>query len=202
MINKHRSLSISSIAFIAAAGLFAVAGCTHHESSPSTTPPAPVQALNPNPTQVQLPYVAKKDQLSHADGNGMLPNAVSLAPDSPTPAKDALVKLAGESDSPLPKGTKVLSVNIDDKTHLATADFSPEFEKNFPGGDTQEAQVVSSVLMTFGQFPNVENVQFLVDGKKIASLGGTQDLDDPLPVIRPDQTAKSEPKNVAMDDGQ
>jgi len=61
------------------------------------------------------------------------------------------------------------------------------------------------VLSTLGQFSNIENVQFMVDGQKIAAIGGTQELDQPLPVIRPDQSAaKPAPKkqNIAMDDGQ
>ena len=99
----------------------------------------------------------------------------------------------------------MLGVSIDDKTGLATANFSPEFQQNFPAGDTQEAQVISSVLQTLGQFPNIQNVQFLVDGQKVASLGGTQDIGDPLPVIRPDQYATGpaqSKQNVAMSDGQ
>lgn len=204
MRNKHRSLTFVCFTYLASAALLVAAGCSHHESTPPGPAPSPSsQALNPNPTQVDVYQVAAKDQMNQADPNGLLKKPIPLAPDSRTPAKDAINKMAADPNGPLPKGTRLLSLNID-KTGLATADFSPEFEKNFPGGDTQEAQVINSVLQTLGQFPNVRNVQFLVDGKKVASLGGTQDLDDPLPVIRPDQSATKDDakQNVAMSDGQ
>jgi germination protein M len=201
-MNKQRSLKFACITLIAGAALLAAAGCSHNESSQTTTPTAP-QASNP-PTQVTLPQIADRDQ-TKKDLNQLGSQTVSLNPTSLTPAKDALDKLASEPKSPLPKGTKVLAVSIDDKTGLATANFSTEFQENFPAGDTQEAQVITSVLTTLGQFPNIQNVQFLVDGQKVSSLGGTQDIGDPLPVIRPDQTAAvsgSPKQNVAMDDGQ
>jgi hypothetical protein len=201
-MNKQRSLKLTCIALIAGAAMLAAAGCSHQEP---TTMPSYRQAVNP-PTQVTLPQVATKDQAATENPDQLVQGkTIQLKPGSLTPAKDALDQLASEPKSPLPKGTKVLAVSIDNKTGLATANFSSEFQENFPTGDTQEAQVITSVLSTLGQFPNVQNVQFLVDGQKVSSLGGTQDIDEPLPVIRPDQTAAgpaSQKQNVAMDDGQ
>ena len=65
---------------------------------------------------------------------------------------------------------------------LATVDLSKEFKDNFSGGSTAEALAINSVTATLGQFPGVKKVQFLVEGQKIDSLGGGQELTDPLPV--------------------
>ena len=102
---------------------------------------------------------------------------------APDPARQALTELAARPDSPLPAGTRVRSVNIQDG--LATVDFSRELKDNFHGGDTQEAAAVNSILKTMGRFPTVDRVQILVAGRRIDSLGGLITLDDPLPVVRP-----------------
>jgi len=110
--------------------------------------------------------------------------------DPRSPAKSVLQSLIDTSNSPLPIGTRLLSVKI--ASGLATVDFSGEFQKNFHGGDEQEAQVVNSILMTLGQFHSVDRVQFLVDGAAIDSLGGHFELTDPVDVIRPSRQAKAE----------
>lgn len=181
--------TVAKCAAIAALLTLAVAGCSHNESKPATAPAPPsTPVASTAPSTVFVPRVASnKSELQKADGNGMVQVPVSLAP-SATPEKEALSKLADEANSPLPKGTRILSVSVDNQG-LATADFSSEFQKNFSGSDTEEAQAITSVLTTLGQFPNVQNVQFMVDGQKIAQLGGTQDLSDPLPVVRRAQTA-------------
>ena len=82
--------------------------------------------------------------------------------------RQALTQLTTSQNSPLPPGTKLRDVNFDKETGLATVDFSSEFQSNFPGGDQREAQVLNAVLGTLGQFSDVQNVQFLVEGKKSA----------------------------------
>ncbi len=102
---------------------------------------------------------------------------------SNTPAQDALVALSAQTNSPLPAGTHLRSINLADG--LATVDFSREFQTHFAGGDTQSLRTVSAVLRTLGQFPNVDRVQILVDGSSIDTYGGMLSLSAPLPVIRP-----------------
>ncbi len=102
---------------------------------------------------------------------------------SNTPAQDALVALSTQTNSPLPAGTRLLSIKLVDG--LATVDFSHELQTNFTGGDTQGIRTVSAVLRTLGQFPTIDRVQFLVEGKSVDTLGGMLSLSAPLPVIRP-----------------
>ncbi|MES2461606.1 MAG: GerMN domain-containing protein [Armatimonadota bacterium] len=106
-------------------------------------------------------------------------------------AERALNAMADEGEnSPLPKGTRALSVTFDDE--LATVDFNEAFQKNFAGGDEDEALALNAVLATVGQFPGVKHVQILVDGQKIDSLGGNQSLGTPLPIPNNLALAKSE----------
>lgn len=117
-----------------------------------------------------------------ADENGLAAHAVAL---HGSPARDALNALCESPQSPLPKGTTLRGVKI--AGGLATADFSREFESRFHGGSTEEAQTINSILLTLGQFPTIERVQILVDGKRIDALSNLP-IDSPLDVIRPGAT--------------
>ncbi len=168
----------------------ASAGCSHKESSvaPNTTVPASTplaQQPNPSPSAEPKHLVAyvlpSKDghSTSMQDANGLV--AVPLNATGSNPATAAMNALIGGTDSPLPSGTKLLSLKIDNSSKTATVDFSKQFQTNFKGGESNEAQAVNSVLQTLGQFPNIHQVQFLVAGHKIDSLGGNVELDQPLP---------------------
>ena len=110
------------------------------------------------------------------------PQAAAALP-APAPAQDALTALLARPDSPLPAGTKLLSVRVTDG--LATVDFSRALRDNFSGGDSEETHTVNALLRTLGQFQTISRVQILVEGKPIDSLGGLLSLSGPLPVIRP-----------------
>ena len=98
------------------------------------------------------------------------------------PAQAALTHLAAMPNSPLPEGTQLRGVTI--KDGLATVDLSREFTAHYTGGDSNEPVVVNSILKAMGRFPNVNEVQLLVGGQPIDTLGGVLELSKPLPVIR------------------
>lgn len=155
------------------------------------TPPSTTGGTSTTPLPPREEATIYKVDEAHGDENGLAPIKVQLA-DPKSPARSALEALIGTSESPLPSGTELRGVKIDKGT--ATVDFSPEFQKNFHGGDMQEAAAVNSVLMTLGQFHSIDRVQILVDGNAIDSLGGHFDISTPLDVIRPSsaQQAKNE----------
>lgn len=116
------------------------------------------------------------------DQNDLAPRPADLS-HSRHPARDAIKALIRVDGSPIPAGTTLRGVKVEDG--LATVDFSREFQTNFHGSETQEAQTVNSLLRTLGQFPSIERVQILVEGKPIDALSQLV-ISDPLPVIRPD----------------
>jgi spore germination protein GerM len=116
-----------------------------------------------------------------SDENDLVPVVAPVAVDSRTPMRDALLAQIEIPGSPIPKGSKIRSIRFNQASGLVTVDFSDSFVSKFSGGDTAEAQVVNSVVKTLSQFPGVQSVQFLVHGQKVASLGGTFDLSEPVP---------------------
>lgn len=78
-----------------------------------------------------------------------------------------------------PKKAKLLQVTVSGK--VAKVDFSKELQKNFVGGSTGEEMLVGSVVNTLTEFPEIQKVQILVDGKEIETLSGHMDLSQPLP---------------------
>jgi spore germination protein GerM len=140
---------------------------------------------------VMIYTVAAEGQTAQADPNGLVPVSIIVNAAGKDPAREAINALITSPHSAIPQGTKLLDIAIDPSTGVATLNFSSEFRDNFHGGDTSEAQVLNSVRETLGQFQNVQAVQFLVAGKKIDTLGGTEDLTVPLPTIRDEKEAAS-----------
>ncbi|MBC8138667.1 MAG: GerMN domain-containing protein [Fibrella sp.] len=169
-----------------------VGGCNNENTAQQPVTPTEVPAIVPSTSpQSDLPgdkpatgrKITVYSVAQDADGNQRLePKEVALPGDSATtPALFALETLLSTAESPIPAGTKLRSVKISEGG-MATVDFSHEIKDNFPGGDSAEALLINAVLSTLGQFKSVKTVQFLIDGKKIDSLGGGQTLDEPLPV--------------------
>ena len=78
----------------------------------------------------------------------------------------------------IPKKAKLHSVKVQNGT--ATVDFSKELQQNFSGGSTGEEMLVGSIVDTLTEFPEVQNVQILIDGAKVETLSGHMDLSEPL----------------------
>jgi hypothetical protein len=158
--------------------ILVVAGCSH--KTPTVAPPVAAQTPKPFDGHATIYELAPPGK--PADENGLVSVPITVSPKSSDPARDAMDALIGDPHSPIPHGTKLIGLTINDG--IATVNFSKQFQDNFAGGDTREAAVLESVLQTLGQFSSIQNVQFLVEGQKISSLGGTQDLTEPLPVVK------------------
>lgn len=102
-------------------------------------------------------------------------------------AKRILEELArGPSESggvrTLPEGTGIRSVVFDDSGG-AFVDFTRELVDKHPGGSTGELMTISSVVQTLARnFPNVERVTFLVEGREIETIAGHIDATVPFSV--------------------
>lgn len=101
-----------------------------------------------------------------------------------TEARAALNELMEGPESasfatPLPSGTRLIGLGIEGKT--ATVDLSREVIENHPGGSSFEIQTVYSVVNTLAlNFPEIEDVQILVEGKKTDTIAGHIDVTLPL----------------------
>ncbi|MHA0857031.1 GerMN domain-containing protein [Paenibacillus sp. CMAA1364] len=177
---------------ISAAGLILVpivlSGCSGfgNQSMEIDPPPAQVEvdmlrAVNGTSPQAQKEKLTPTSTIYLADQHGFLvPVSVGLPP---TDNKDnmllrqsleALVKsgpyatyLPQGFASVLPEGTEVKMVSIDKESKLAVV----EFNKSFTEYDaSNERKMLEAVTWTLTQDPNVEQVQFWVEGKKMTEM--------------------------------
>ena len=70
---------------------------------------------------------------------------------------------------------KILDVKITGE--IVNVDISSE---GLSGGSLQESMILNQTIYTFTELPEVEAVQFLVDGKKAESLMGHFTIEEPL----------------------
>jgi len=90
------------------------------------------------------------------------------------PAGDTLI-------ATLPPGTRLLSVALDADVTTLYLDFSSELVSAHPGGSASEYCTVASIVRTVGDnFPEVQQVQLLVDGSQIESIAGHIGADRPF----------------------
>jgi germination protein M len=82
--------------------------------------------------------------------------------------------------SPIPAGTKLKALFLTSRGE-AYVDFSPELQKNHPGGTTSEILTVYAIVNTLTlNLPAISGVQILVDGKEVDTLAGHLDLRRPF----------------------
>lgn len=78
----------------------------------------------------------------------------------------------------LPKGSKLLGLKVEGQT--ATVDFNAATQKNLNVGSSGEALVIAAVVNTITEFPNVKDVQILIEGQKVESLAGHIEANKPF----------------------
>ncbi len=103
-------------------------------------------------------------------------------PINDSPARIAVEALLGGTNQPqtakvFPPNTKLRRLWIKDE--VAYVDFNKAILKG-SGGSASEILLVTSVVNTLTEFPSVEKVKFLVEGKAIDTLYGHMDLSEPL----------------------
>lgn len=77
----------------------------------------------------------------------------------------------GDAVPTLPSSVRVLGVYIHDKT--AYIDFSREIAEDFSGGTAAEYMLVASIVQTAcANFPQIESVCILVEGRQADTVGG------------------------------
>lgn len=81
----------------------------------------------------------------------------------------------------LPAQTKVLALDIDERG-VARVSFNGALTRYHPGGSSAEIMTVYSVVnsLTFN-FPQIKQVQILIEGREIDSITGHLSLSKPIP---------------------
>ncbi len=98
-------------------------------------------------------------------------------------AKQAIIELikGPKNDNlypTIPQTTRVNALYVSDR--IAYIDFSSEIIEDHPGGSTGELLTIYSIVMTLTSFPDIDKVQFLVDGNSGETLVGHVDTSVPL----------------------
>jgi hypothetical protein len=148
-------------------------------ATPAASPPAAGPATQPAPsagrpsnTDQVLYFIRVND-----DGEIIRSKTTRRLPASGTPLQDTLEALITGPDSAeehlgiislIPADTKILSATIAGNT--ARINFSEEFQYNTAGMEGFAAQLIQ-IIWTATEFPNVRDVQILIEGNRIDHLG-------------------------------
>ncbi len=163
-------------------------GChrdTPASAPPAPSPPAPAASL-PAPRDKAVVYVVNPK--ATGDQDALMPRTVALHHSS-SPARDAVNALLRSEGSPLPAGTALRGLTIDNG--VATLDFS-QSPINETGGEGGQADALTALSRTLGQFPEIRQYQIEVKGQPVKSLGEQGALDGPMDVIRPDAVQQAQ----------
>lgn len=69
----------------------------------------------------------------------------------------------------IPEGTEIISARIEDE--IAFLNFNEQFRFNTLGIEGYSSQI-EQVVYTATEFPNIQKVQFLIEGQRVSYLGG------------------------------
>ena len=85
--------------------------------------------------------------------------------------------------STIAEGTRLLGVFYDSEATTLYIDFSSELIAGHPGGSSAEYFTISAIMRTISQnFPEVQAVQFLVEGLQVGTIAGHIDAYRPFAV--------------------
>lgn len=167
---------------------FAITGCdgSAPASLPGTATPGNNKSVEQSQPAGSVVNTDKTMQLVvyHATKDAMnLVPVVHKVPVNSHPAKTAMELLIAGSKNPelvgiMPEGTQLKKVAI--KDHIAYADFNDNLIKRNSGGSATEILLVSAIVNTLTEFPDIHQVQILVNGKKIETISGHVDTSEPL----------------------
>lgn len=108
---------------------------------------------------------------------------IHTVPVNSHPARTAVeLLLAGPKNANLasvaPSGVKLKNVKV--KDHIAYVDFDDALIKKNAGGSTSEILLVGAIVDTLTEFPDIHQVQILVEGKTVGTIAGHLDVSEPL----------------------
>lgn len=181
MESRRKMFKAAQYLLLLIAAILLVAGCTANK--PADTEAGQPQALtsgaqSDNKTEkviVTLYFATKDAQALVAEKREV--------EKSDHPARTAIEELINGPKNPelvkvVPGKTKVKDIKI--KDHVAYVDFSAAFVKDHWGGSAGEILTVSAITNTLTEYPDIKEVQFMVEGKNLETLTGHLDLSEPM----------------------
>jgi spore germination protein GerM len=86
--------------------------------------------------------------------------------------------LSASGVSPIPKGTKLLSISKSGDT--VTVNLSGEFKSNHPGGSTGELMSIYTIVNSLTEIPGINRVLFKINNKLESTLAGHITFNKPI----------------------
>ncbi len=161
-------------------------GCHHDDPAPSQAAGPPSVSSPPAPRDKAVVYVVNPK--ATGDQDSLMPRTIALH-HSISPVRDAVDALLQAGGSPLPPGTALRGIKIENG--LATLDFSRS-PINETGGEGGQGDALAALSRTLGQFPEIRQYQIEVRGEPVHSLGEQGAVDGPMDVIRPGSPPQAE----------
>ena len=147
--------------------------------APETAPTPPVQS---NPSDATQQSVKLTLYFPNSNASGLIATDRTVIVKNQEMIKAIFIELATPPsglEKPLPSGTTLLGATVS-ADGVATIDLSTDFKKNFGGGSSGEQMTMYSIVNSLTTLPNVQSVQFLLDGKKHDGILGNLDTSVPL----------------------
>ena len=120
-----------------------------------------------------------------ADGREkLLPEKFTINDNGKPIAENALIALVSTKpqdsrmEDVFPIGTKLLGLRVDEHG-TAYANFSKELTKKSQGS-YGEMMLCYAIANTLTEFPEIKRVQILIEGKKVTTISGHMDVEEPL----------------------
>lgn len=181
-MKKRKILSLLILTLFIAA--ITLSGCA--DSTKTKTPSENKTAQNPVSDSAKLQTIEVVLYFGDDQANYLLPEkrTVKVKNSNPQIIGEAIVKelIKGPQNKNLkatmPAPARLLSFLITAKT--AYVNFSEEIRSNHPGGSTGETMTIMSLVNSLTELKDIENVQLMIDGKKIETLVGHWDTSQPI----------------------
>lgn len=137
---------------------------------------------SPEPEIQQVPVISLTLYFATPDAVSIRPEQREV-PQTSEPARLAMEELLAGTHSQdlvtvIPTGTKLKGFSIRDG--VAYVDVSSDILKTPNRGSASETLVIASIVNTLTEFPGIQRVQILVEGKEQETLYGHMDLSEPF----------------------
>lgn len=143
---------------------------------------APKAFTPEKPPEQQLPAISLTLYFSDQDATELRAERRNV-PHTNDPARTAMEELLAGARTPglvslIPAGTKLKSFSV--QQGIAYVDLSGDILNTPNRGSTSENLIIASIVNTLTEFPNIEKVQLLIEGKEQETLYGHMDLSQPF----------------------